>query len=178
MGRFRTKGQKKSHKSTKFCKPLFSFSRTFVFLLHHLFLQICNYLTGIIYHNWLNSQLQVSDICEPQGLFFKISSSKNIKTKSSKDLVCYVICAEAPKVQSKCLLILAWVKTPLVREYAGTWILETIDHDIIQLFDRNNMAQRSGYQLYNHNNPLEECFAATRIEKLYNPVLLLYTLGF
>ena len=78
----------------------------------------------------LGGQLQVSDICKAWGPFFKIPSSGDVKAKSSEGLVCYVIHAEAPKVQGKCLPILAQVKTPLIREYAGTWVLETIDHDI------------------------------------------------
>ena len=113
-----------------------------------------------------------------QGPFFKILNSKGLKAKSSEGLVCYVIRAAASEIQGKCLPILARVKTPLVRKDAGTWVLETIDHDIIQLFDGNNTAQRSWCQFHNRNNPPEECFAATGIGEPYKPVLLLYTPGF
>lgn len=48
------------NKSTKFCKPLLFLSYIFVF--HHLFLRIRNYLTKIFYHSWLDNQHQISDI--------------------------------------------------------------------------------------------------------------------
>ena len=128
---FRIKGRKKSNKSTKFCKLLFSLRRAFILLFHHLFLRVRNYLTRIVQHGWLGSQLQVNDICEAQRPFFKIPSSRNVKTKSSKSLVCYVIRVEAPKVQDKYFPIMTWVKKPLVREYVDIWILKTINHNII-----------------------------------------------
>lgn len=66
----------------------------------------------------------------------------------------------------------------LFKKYAGTWISETIDHNIIQLFDNNNIAQCSWRQLNNRNDSLKKCFAAKKIVKLCKPVLLLYTSGF
>ena len=67
---------------------------------------------------------------------------------------------------------------PLVKEYAGTWVLETIDYDIILLFDGDNTARHSWRQLYNCNNPPEECFAVTGIGEPCKPVSLLYIPGF
>ena len=54
-----------------------------------------------------------------------------MKTKSLEGLVYYIIRVETVKVQGNCLLILAQVKMLFVREYVGTWVLETIDHNII-----------------------------------------------
>ena len=101
-----------------------------------------------------------------------------MKAKSLEGLIFYVIRVAAPKDQGKCLRILAQVKTPLVREYDGTRVLETIDHDIIQLFDGNNMAQHSWRQLHNRNNPSKVYFTTTGIGKPCKPVLLLYTPSF
>ena len=56
----------------KFYKLLFSLSHMFVLFLHHLFLKVCDYLTEIVHHGWLGSQLQISDICEARGSFFEI----------------------------------------------------------------------------------------------------------
>lgn len=57
--------------------------------------------------------------------------AKDVKVKSSEDIVCYGIYAKALKVQDKCFLILAQVKTLFVRDYVGTWISKIIDHYII-----------------------------------------------
>ena len=63
-----------------------------------------------------------------------------MKAMSLEGLVCYIIRAEAVKVQGKYFPILAWVKMPFIKKYANKWVLEAIDHDIIQHFDGNNMA--------------------------------------
>lgn len=39
--------------------------------------------------------------------------------------------------------MLVQVKTLLIKEFAGIWVPEAIDHNIIQLFDDDKMAQRS-----------------------------------
>ena len=67
---------------------------------------------------------------------------------------------------------------PFVRKYTHMWVLKTIDHDIIQLFNGNNTMQYSWRQLHNRNNLSEECFAATGIGEPCKPVSLLYTPGF
>ena len=56
--------------------------------------------------------------------------------------------------------------------------MEAINHDIIQLFDSDNMAQRSWRTFDKRNNPLKECFATPEIVEPCKLVLLLYTPGF
>ena len=46
--RFRLKRQKRSIKSTKFCKPLLFFTHVFVLFFHHLFLGVPDYITEIV----------------------------------------------------------------------------------------------------------------------------------
>lgn len=82
----------------KFGRLLFSLSRMFVFLLYQLFFRVCNYLIGIVYDNWLGGQLYVNDICELQGPFFKIPSSRNVKAKSLESLIYYGIRTKALKI--------------------------------------------------------------------------------
>ena len=65
-----------------------------------------------------------------------------------------------------------------VREYARTWVLKIINHDIIQLFNVNNIVQHSWCQLDNHNDLFKKYIVALRIVKLCKPVLLLYTPSF
>ena len=119
-GGYKTRGQKRSNKSTKFCKLIISFYCTFILILHYIFLRVYDYLTEIIHYSWLSIQLQVREICETRRSFFKIPNSRNLKTKSSEGFVCYNICAEALKVQGKYFLILALIKTPFIRKYIGT----------------------------------------------------------
>lgn len=84
---FRKRGQKTSNKNTKFCKLLFSLCHAFVLLLQYLFFRVHDYLTGIVYHGWHVSQLQVSDTYKARKLFFKIPNTRDMKAKSSENLV-------------------------------------------------------------------------------------------
>lgn len=101
-----------------------------------------------------------------------------MKAKSLEGIVCYGIRAEALKLLAKYLPILAFVKPPLIRERARSWVLQAIYCDIIQLADRDCMARVTWCQLDNRNDPLEECFAVMGIVEPSEPVTMLYTSGF
>lgn len=57
------------------------------------------------------------------------------------------------------------------------WVSEAMDHNIIQLFNSNNIAQCSWRQFNKLNDFFEEYFATTKKVKLCKTILLLYTLG-